>query len=454
MKKIITLCLALAGMVGTVSAENVTRRIVVENQIGASWSEWATETLYIHCYTTSSETQLSGTWGTATMTYQGAYTGDNQYRRVYYYDLTADESVFKNSISIIVFNETGKNTQDAYNRITWEGTYSNDLIIYVYPKDGYAAWSTQPLSYFFVNSSGTNLSTLTYTQGTQVATGTYTHSGDDVYAVIAPNYALWDNFAGIRDWSLVFRPVSANDYEISSFTNYSGSISTSNVNNKTFKFSYASNYNFSFDIDGTSFTITPYIESTVTSANVATFSSEYAVAIPDGLTASYVTGVGDDNVLTTVNFSNGIPASTGALLIPSSTLSATTTYQFTPATSTDAVTGNKLVACTTSTTISQKVGDKYNYILTTQTVNGNADPKFYLVNGNGNTVSAGRAYLQLDEAAGARQYFSIWASDANSIDALEQEQTADGQAYNLAGQRIAQPTKGLYIVNGKKFIKK
>ena len=26
--------------------------------------------------------------------------------------------------------------------------------------------------------------------------------------------------------------------------------------------------------------------------------------------------------------------------------------------------------------------------------------------------------------------------------------------YNLAGQRIAQPTKGLYIVNGKKYIVK
>ena len=28
----------------------------------------------------------------------------------------------------------------------------------------------------------------------------------------------------------------------------------------------------------------------------------------------------------------------------------------------------------------------------------------------------------------------------------------DGIYYNLAGQRVAQPTKGLYIVNGKKVV--
>ena len=28
----------------------------------------------------------------------------------------------------------------------------------------------------------------------------------------------------------------------------------------------------------------------------------------------------------------------------------------------------------------------------------------------------------------------------------------DREVYNLAGQRVAQPTKGLYIVNGKKVV--
>jgi hypothetical protein len=38
--------------------------------------------------------------------------------------------------------------------------------------------------------------------------------------------------------------------------------------------------------------------------------------------------------------------------------------------------------------------------------------------------------------------------------AKSQEQTANSQYFNLAGQRVAQPTKGLYIVNGKKVIVK
>ena len=38
--------------------------------------------------------------------------------------------------------------------------------------------------------------------------------------------------------------------------------------------------------------------------------------------------------------------------------------------------------------------------------------------------------------------------------AKSQEQTANSQYFNLAGQRVAQPTQGLYIVNGKKVIVK
>ena len=38
--------------------------------------------------------------------------------------------------------------------------------------------------------------------------------------------------------------------------------------------------------------------------------------------------------------------------------------------------------------------------------------------------------------------------------AKSQEQTANSQYFNLAGQRVAHPAKGLYIVNGKKVIVK
>jgi hypothetical protein len=63
----------------------------------------------------------------------------------------------------------------------------------------------------------------------------------------------------------------------------------------------------------------------------------------------------------------------------------------------------------------------------------------------------GRVMLVLDQAAAARGIFEL-DDDATGIKQVEtSKQNAEG-FYNLAGQRVAQPTKGLYIVNGKKVI--
>lgn len=64
----------------------------------------------------------------------------------------------------------------------------------------------------------------------------------------------------------------------------------------------------------------------------------------------------------------------------------------------------------------------------------------------------GRVMLVLDEnIAAARGIFEL-DDDATGIKQVEtSKQNAEG-FYNLAGQRVANPTKGLYIVNGKKVI--
>jgi hypothetical protein len=41
-----------------------------------------------------------------------------------------------------------------------------------------------------------------------------------------------------------------------------------------------------------------------------------------------------------------------------------------------------------------------------------------------------------------------------AIDRIAAEKMVNGEVYNLQGQRVAQPTKGLYIVNGKKVVMK
>lgn len=78
---------------------------------------------------------------------------------------------------------------------------------------------------------------------------------------------------------------------------------------------------------------------------------------------------------------------------------------------------------------------------------------FYKVNSAGNSMGANTAYLQVKDAAnGARTAF-FFDNDATGINAIESAQQK-GSVYNLNGQLVAQPTKGLYIVNGKKVIVK
>lgn len=68
------------------------------------------------------------------------------------------------------------------------------------------------------------------------------------------------------------------------------------------------------------------------------------------------------------------------------------------------------------------------------------------------TIPKGKAYLYIDTPPSARDFIGFGEDDVTGIDAVKQETKADNQYFNLAGQRVAQPTKGLYIVNGKKVI--
>jgi len=68
-----------------------------------------------------------------------------------------------------------------------------------------------------------------------------------------------------------------------------------------------------------------------------------------------------------------------------------------------------------------------------------------------------RLMIQCDKNGGAAFNFTdiiLVKKDGTAISAVKAQKSAAADEYfNLAGQRIAQPTKGLYIVNGKKIIK-
>ncbi len=70
---------------------------------------------------------------------------------------------------------------------------------------------------------------------------------------------------------------------------------------------------------------------------------------------------------------------------------------------------------------------------------------------SGVAVPAGKAYIVI-AGGSAREFIGFGENETTGIEAVQQNAKADNQYFNLAGQRVAQPTKGLYIVNGKKVI--
>lgn len=71
---------------------------------------------------------------------------------------------------------------------------------------------------------------------------------------------------------------------------------------------------------------------------------------------------------------------------------------------------------------------------------------------NGGTLAAGKAYLLLNNASGAKSYSIAFGGDTTGINEVVATAKADGTFYTLSGVRVEKPTKGLYIQNGKKVV--
>ena len=122
-------------------------------------------------------------------------------------------------------------------------------------------------------------------------------------------------------------------------------------------------------------------------------------------------------------------------------------------TSADDVSGNELVGVTTSTLVAKTTGTKFNYILQSD---GNGGIVFNMATTDGAYMPAGKAYLStaFDASAGGARLSVVFADNTVDIDVMNRETTNDNRYYDLQGRRVAQPTKGLYIVNGKKTLVK
>ena len=119
-----------------------------------------------------------------------------------------------------------------------------------------------------------------------------------------------------------------------------------------------------------------------------------------------------------------------------------------PATTTDMVYSNLLKGVTTATTISPTDGDNTNFIL----ANGSHGVGFYTLSAAGE-LAAGKAYLQLPTAsvASVKAINVVFNDEETAIKDVEQSPNVQG-IYNLQGQQVNAPRRGLYIINGKKVI--
>ena len=210
-------------------------------------------------------------------------------------------------------------------------------------------------------------------------------------------------------------------------------------------------YDYSSQISSQTVTVSKY--------GMSTFCSQYpldfSTASPSGLKAYKITESNKaTGELTKVEVTK-VPANVG-VYIEGASGESSTNYTVSPTATATSIGDNMLVGVTENTDIIQLAdeGATTNYILTVNTDGGNMDtPKFYKVNYTyGNTVLANRAYLQIPTAEAARESFwfdgDVTAIEKNLTPALN-----EGVVYDLQGRRVAQPMKGLYIVNGKKVIK-
>ena len=180
-----------------------------------------------------------------------------------------------------------------------------------------------------------------------------------------------------------------------------------------------------------------------------TFSSDYALDFTNvtDLEAYTITGY-EGNAINKVKETGTVPAGTGLLLKADAG-----TYSIPVATSATAA-ENCLVAGK-----GEEVGfvsGKTRYVLGLNSSAGKLEFQKLVDDGVKATVPADKAYLEFDEEISAP--FLSFEGDGETTGIANVNVNANSNSnsnsswYDLSGRRVANPTKGLYIVNGKKVI--
>ena len=168
---------------------------------------------------------------------------------------------------------------------------------------------------------------------------------------------------------------------------------------------------------------------TIGEAGYATFSSTKAVNIPDGVEAYAADLQGEKVVLTKVD---AVPANTGVILKAAAGKYVLPFAESAAAFETDLLVSDGSITGDASTI----------YVL----ANGEKGIGFYKLN-NDKKVEAGKAYLYI--GGSARGFIGFeGATGINEVN-VNKAAVKTGKIYNLNGQIVSKPSKGLFIVDGK-----
>lgn len=218
-----------------------------------------------------------------------------------------------------------------------------------------------------------------------------------------------------------------------------------NGNNADFGVTVAGTYNINFTFNPNATLSNGYnlscelipvsVTKYIGDALYATYCSPYALDFTDSGLTAYIAKMSG----TTVSFTEvtSVPANTG-VLVKGTKGDHTINTVFSSNTN---VASNKLVGVLTDTEVPAG-----SFVL----LNGDKGVGFYKTN-NVFTVGANTAYI---EAMGNGARFIGFEDETTGLKAIENEQLTMDNVFDLQGRRVAQPTKGLYIVNGKKVVVK
>lgn len=187
---------------------------------------------------------------------------------------------------------------------------------------------------------------------------------------------------------------------------------------------------------------------TIGSEKYATYSCEQAIDFTGkDVEAYYASDKAEGSVTLTRIYK--VPANTGLLLY-----SETPNKYSIPVTSetTESISTNYLKKNVTPTSVSASTDGSYHYIFAKK---GDETPGFYKLTAD-HTLADHKAYLEISSSVISGARVALRFSDITDIQDVRaiEKKSEDNAYYNLSGQRIAKPTKGIYIKNGKKYVVK